>query len=354
VIESNFGSTLTIGVEEEVMILNADTLEQVPAVEALVAAAEGRALPGVLKPELFASVVELTTGICAGPDEAIAALHELRATAHELAAARELVIAAAGSHPTSIPEEQEIAPDERYHRFVEYAGITARRQGVSGLHVHVGMPDADTCFRVLEIILPWLPLVLALSANSPYLAGAESGMLSVRAEILAMLPRSGAPPAFRSYEEWEAFVERLVASGVGNDATSFWWDARPSPKFGTIEIRMPDQPTSLRRTGELVRLLRDLCAWALDAPARPFEPAGRGVYAQNRWAAARFGPYAELVHPDRAETLTVPQLVRELPIDGGALDGKSCEADRQLEVGRANGLRAVCADLVDRSLVSAA
>ena len=347
-IEQNFGSTLTIGVEEEVMILDAETLEQVPAVETLVAEAEGRTLPGVLKPELFASVVELTTGICASAEEAIDSLHELRAVAHEVADANGLRVAAAGSHPTSIPEKQPIAPDERYHKFVEYAGVTARRQGVSGLHVHVGMPDGDTCFRVLETILPWLPLVLALSANSPYLAGAESGMLSVRAEVLAMLPRSGAPPAFRSYVEWEAFVERLVASGVANDATSFWWDARPSPKFGTIEIRMPDQPTSLRRTEELVVLLRDLCAWALDAPPRPFDPAERGVYAQNRWAAASRGPRAKLVHPDGAQALTVTQLMRELPVDS-TLDGGSCEADRQLEIGRASGLRAVCADLVERT-----
>jgi carboxylate-amine ligase len=145
-------------------------------------------------------------------------------------------------------------------------------------------------------------------------------------------------------------VERLVASGVANDATSFWWDARPSPKFGTIEIRMPDQPTSLRRTAELVRLIRDLCAWALDAPPRPFDPAERGTYAQNRWAAASRGPHAKLVHPDRAEALPVAALVRELPA-GSVLDGDSCEADRQLEVGRADGLRAVCTDLVERTRV---
>jgi carboxylate-amine ligase len=351
-IEQNFGRTLTVGVEEEVMIVDADTLEQVPAVATLVAGADGRAIPGVLKTELFASVVELTTGVSATADEAVAALRELRAVAREIAEANELRVAAAGSHPTSIPEQQEIAPDERYHAFVEYAGITARRQGVSGLHVHVGMPDAETCYRVLELILPWLPVVLALSANSPYLSGRETGMLSVRSEILGLLPRRGAPPAFRSYDEWEAFVERLVATGVANDATSFWWDARPHPKFGTLEIRMPDQPTSLERTAALVRLLHDLCAWALDAPPRPFEPAERGVYDQNRWAAARFGPHGKLVHPDRsAEALTVPELVRELPVDAGGLDGAFCEADRQLDVGRASGLHAVCADLVERSLV---
>ena len=259
-------------------------------------------------------------------------------------------MAAAGSHPTSRPERQEIAPDERYRDFVEYAGPTARRQGVSGLHVHVGMPTAADCFRVMETILPWLPLVLALSANSPYLAGEESGMLSTRAEVLGYLPRRGAPPPVRSYADWEAFVERMVSTGLAQTYTSFWWDVRPHPHFGTLEIRMPDQPTSLERTAAFTRLLRDLCAWALEAPPRPYDPSERGIYDQNRWAASRFGPHGKLIHPDRAVALTVSQLLADLPVPARGFDGESCEGDRQLGVGRANGLRAVCADLVERSI----
>jgi carboxylate-amine ligase len=212
------------------------------------------------------------------------------------------------------------------------------------------MPSADDCFRVLETILPWLPLVLALSANSPYLAGADTGMRSARAEVLALLPRAGAPPALRSYAEWEAFVEHMVATGLASTYTSFWWDVRPNPQFGTLEIRAPDQPTSLERTRAFVRLLHALCAWGLDAPARPFEPSERGVYAQNRWAAARFGTHGKLIHPDRADALSVPDLLAELPVAADGFDGLTCEADRQLEIGSADGLRAVCADLVERSV----
>ena len=153
-------------------------------------------------------MVELASAASDTADEAIDRLLELRRAAIEIAESNGLRVAGAGSHPTSVPEEQEIAGDERYRDFVEYAGSSARRQGVSGLHVHVGMPDADTCFRVMETILPWLPLVLALSANSPYLAGRETGMLSTRAEVLGLLPRRGAPPAFRDYAGWEAFIER--------------------------------------------------------------------------------------------------------------------------------------------------
>jgi carboxylate-amine ligase len=340
-----------VGVEEEVMILAADTLEPVPRVETLLAGSEGRSLPGVLKTELHASVVELTSDVSANAEEAIERLAELRAAASEIAEQNGLRVATAGSHPTAIPAELEIAPQERYRDFVAYAGPTARRQGVNGLHVHIGMPDADTCFRVLETVLPWLPLVLALSANSPYFEGRDTGMMSIRAEVLGFLPRRGAPPPVRSYAEWEGFIERMVGSGVAADYTSFWWDVRPHPRFGTLEIRVPDQPTSLERTAALVGLLRDLCEWALDAPARPFAPAERGVYDQNRWAASRFGPHGNLVHPDRDIAVPVPELLQELPVPAHGFDGATCEADRQLEVGRAHGLAAVCADLVERTRV---
>ena len=149
------------------MILEADTLALASGVEAVLAGVEGRELPGVLKMELLASIVELATIVCATPQEALAALRELRAAAEEGARASGHRIAAAGTHPFSLPQAQDIAPDPRYGEFVEYAGITARRQGVCGLHVHVGMPGPEQCMRALEGVLPWLPLVLALSANSP-------------------------------------------------------------------------------------------------------------------------------------------------------------------------------------------
>lgn len=349
-IEQHFGRSLTVGVEEELWILDAETLQLAPQVEKLVNGSEGRRLPGELKTELHASVVELTSGISEDADEAVERLIELRRAAQEIAAESNLRLAGSGSYPTSIPAEQEIAPVDRYREFVEYAGPSARRQGVSGLHVHIGMPDADSCFRVMETLLPWLPLVLALSANSPYFECCDTGMLSVRAEVLGFLPRYGAPPAFRDYAEWEKFIERMTATGLANDYTSFWWDVRVHPHFGTLEIRAPDQPTSIERTAALVRLLRALCEWALDAPPREFAPAERGIYQQNRWAAARFGPHGKLVHPDRDVAVTVPALARELPVPVDGLETDRCEGDRQLEVGRAEGLQAVCADLVERSV----
>jgi carboxylate-amine ligase len=353
-IESKFAETasFTVGVEEELMVLDAESLALAPRAAELIAAAEGAALPGTLKSELFASALELNTGVCASAAEGAATLSELRRGAARLAEERGLRLAAAGSHPFSRPEEQEIADDPRYAEFVEYAGVSARRQGVSGLHVHVGMPSAEACFHALEGVLPWLPVVLAWSANSPYFAGEETGLVSNRAEVLAELPRHGAPPAFRSYAEWEEFAERFIRLGLADDYTRFWWDIRPHPRFGTLEIRMPDQPTELERTVGFVALLKGLCDAVLERPPVPHDPAGRGMYQQNRWAASRFGLAAELVHPDGDRTARASDLATELSAlaGGDGLDPTRMEADRQLEVGRADGLEAVCADLVERTL----
>jgi carboxylate-amine ligase len=359
VIDEHFGesSPFSLGVEEEVMIVDADTLTQVPAVDLFVREGNG------FYTELFASVVELKTGICESAHEAATELHELRQRGAEIARRNGLRLCAAGTHPLSEPEEQPIVQKDRYRGFVEYAGVSARRQGVNGLHVHVGMPSADECLRCLETILPWLPVVLAASANSPYLAARETGLASNRAEILAQLPRSGAPPAFRRYAEWETFVEQLVQLGFAPDYTVLWWDVRPHPRFGTLEVRMPDQPTALARTAEFVALIQALCGWALDRPEPSYHPAGRGLYQQNRWAALRFGPAARLVHPEGDRAAAAADLAGELvenvrpfarqlssEVLVARLDPSRCEGERQLEIGRAEGLDAVCADLVERSL----
>jgi glutamate---cysteine ligase / carboxylate-amine ligase len=343
-IEQHFGESdpLSIGVEEEVMLLDAESLAPVAGIRELLAAVDGAELPGRLKTELHASVVELNTDICGSVETAVEALARLRATAAEALERQGRRLAAAGSHPFAEPEELEVVDEKRYLQFVGYAGVTARRQGVNGIHVHLGMPGAEECLATLETMLPWLPLVLALSANSPYLAGKVTGLASNRAEVLAQLPRSGAPPVFGSYAGWEAWIEHVIGTGVASDYTQFWWDARPHPRFGTLEIRMPDQPTALEVSAAFVKLLRDLAEWALEHPAA--EPADRGIYQQNRWAAGRQGPGAQLIHDGRL--LSVPDLVGELPVEPPDLDPATSEAALQLAAGDPHS---ACADIVRRT-----
>jgi carboxylate-amine ligase len=284
-------------------------------------------------------MLELYTPVSQTPEEVGEALGGLRATAAEIAEANGLRIAASGSHPISDPEEQEIVDEPRYRGFVEFAGVSARRQGVHGLHVHVGMPDLASCLRVMEGALPWMGAVLAISANSPFLSGRATGHMSNRAEILAQLPRHGAPPV-----DWPDAVERMVGLGIVKDSNDLWWDVRPSPKFGTLEFRVADQPTELDRTVAFVELIQSLCERLLeDADGRP---ADRTLYEEARWAAGHYGPRARLPHPDGDRMATVPQLLAELE---WPFDADRCEGDRQLEL----GVDDASADLVERTKVVA-
>ena len=357
------GAPFSLGVEEELMILDAETYEQVAAVDRILRGVEGLRLPGSLKTELFASVFETNTRVCATAAEVDEALPALRRAATAAAEAEGLAIAAAATHPFARPEAQPIVKEERYVTFVGYGGISVRRQGVQGLHVHVAMPSGDECWRCLDAIVPWLPVVLGMSANSPWFAGVLNGMASNRAPILAELPRAGVPPAFASYGEWETWVERLAALGVAEDYTRIWWDVRPHPTLGTLEVRVPDQPTDVRRSAAFAALLQALCATALEdglPSGGLLADRGRADYVQNRWSAARFGTRAKLVHPNGSSYVPAAELGAEL-LDliapaaralGGAellgrLDPAFCEADLQLDQ---TSPQAAAADLVVRSL----
>ena len=364
-IPHNFGGSepLSLGVEEELMIVDPATFDQVPAVERLLRRAGGEERDGRLKTELHASILETNTFVLGDAVEVDAALRALRRLAQDAAAAEGLALAASGTHPFAVSEAQQIVAERRYLDLAGYGGISVRRQGVQGLHVHVGMPSADACWACLEAVLPWLPAVLALSANSPWLGGRLTGMASNRAPVLAELPRAGVTPAFASYAEWEAWVERLVSLGAMEDATRLWWDVRPHPSLGTLELRVADQPTDVGRSAALAALLQAMCAAALDgglAPPAPLADHGRADYLQNRWSAARFGPQAKLLHPDGDTYVTAANVVRDLlervspAADGlggadllGRLDPASCEGRLQAAFATP---REAAADLVARSV----
>ena len=260
------------------MILDAETYALSPSVEALVEWAEGRSCRACSRwscsPRWSSSRPTSAT---------LRSRRSRRFVSYDEPPPRLPARTACASPPpapirSASPSSRTSLADKRYRQFVEYAGISARRQGVCGLHVHIGMPGAEECMRALEGVLPWLPLVLALSANSPYLVGEETGLASARAEVLAQLPRAAAPPVFASYANWEAFVERYVRLGLADGYTRFWWDARPHPKFGTLEIRAPDQPTAVELSGAFTALLQALCKTSVEGP--PPAPRSRRLRAE--------------------------------------------------------------------------
>ena len=225
--------------------------------------------------------------------------------------------------------------EPRYLRMLEELGPKLRRQLVCGLHVHIGMESFEACLRTLAAIVPWLPEVLALSLNSPYMEGAETGALSSRAARLGELPRGAQPPLFASPDEWKAYIE-----ATGEDYTRSWWDARPHPRLGTIEVRIADQPTDVGRSAALAALIQALCAVA------PVPDEGsRASYLPRRAAAAGRG---------EAQTTALLALVEPAARELGTWDvvetlGAPPEALRQLETGRREGLEAVVAELVERT-----
>ena len=278
---SRFGAATpwSLGVEEELMLVDAETLE--PSRDGF-SRAFGEATERI-KPELFESFVEITTTAVETPEEVEAQLRALRNEVADRAAAHSLSVIATGSHPTArgrVP----LVPVERYWRLKAQLGPQLYRQQVCGLHVHVAIPDPDTCLRAFEGVLPRLPGLLAASANSPFWNGAESGRRSIRSQILLEMPTGGTPPLLRSWGDWEAATQ--------GDSKRRHWDAWPRPEYGTLEVRVLDQPTSLRRTVELAaevqRLVRE--AAQMDGP-----PLDRADYAAQRDTAGREGggPEAE-------------------------------------------------------------
>jgi carboxylate-amine ligase len=349
VVPHRFGRSppFSVGLEEELFVVDLETSAPAPVPPGLLDGAR-------FKAELFRSMLELTTTVCADVHEAVAELAGLRAAARRHVQAAGLELVAVGTWPTAVAEREEVTPKEPLRRFAEYAGSSAQRQHCAGLHVHVGVASPEECMGRLEAVLPWLPVLLAVSANSPYVAGRETGLASARAELLALLPRSGAPPAFAGYEAWSSFAENLVRLGLADDLMRLWWDVRPHPRLGTLEVRVPDQPTRLADTGALAAVAHALVA-AADPAGRV---ADRGVYAQNRWAAARFGAAAGLIHPDDGRLATPAELLAELLawVEPAARELGSAEylvrlqgldqAGAQLEIGRRDGLETLCGTLV--------
>lgn len=228
-----------------------------------------------IMPELFESFVEITTPVVETADEVESELRALRHEVAERAAEHGLAVIAVGSHPTS-REPVPIVPIERYQRLKAKRGASLNRQVVAGLHVHVSVPT-DVMLRAFEGMVPHLPALLAASANSPFVDGADSGWRSIRSQILLEMPRGGTPGVLRSWDDWEK--NRL-------------WDVRPRPDLGTLEVRVMDQPTSVRRTAELAAEVQRLVWEAAEWSGEPFD---REEYARERERAAREGggPEAE-------------------------------------------------------------
>ena len=296
------GSSYSLGVEEELPIVDATTGELVPKIEEIMSR-----LPEELREsvsyELFQSVLEIKTPVCATAAEAEKHLRELRGRVGSWAAACGASLASAGTHPFSRYRDQRVTDQERYRQVIQTLHWVAQREVIFGQHVHVAVPGPEESIIAHNRLSERTPLLLALSANSPFWQGFDTGFESARVKIFETFPRAGLPPAFPGYEAFENYVDLMVASGAMEDYTYCWWDVRPHPAIGTIELRVLDSQTSLKYTTSLTALTQCLVAQVLEEVG-PHEPYDRYLAVENKWRAAMHGMDAAFY--DAGEGITVP------------------------------------------------
>jgi carboxylate-amine ligase len=316
VYEMQYGSgpPLTIGVEEEYMLLDAGSLELAGKIDEVLAALPDEAWAKRVMPELFESTAEIATGICRSVDDARRDLAEIRLGLAGSLRPLNLRLGSSGTHPFSFSENQRITPRDRYRYLLEQLQYVARRELVFGMHVHVAVPDAEAAIHVMEGVLVELPVLLALSSNSPFWRGRASGLASTRSAVFAAFPRSGLPPRFESYEDYADTISWMEATGAIGDYTHIWWDVRPHPRLGTIELRVMDVQFDLDTTLCLASYVQSLVAALLDGMEKGEEPPSfhRTLIAENKWNAARHGLDAPLMDLAAGKRVRVPakQLVR--------------------------------------------
>jgi glutamate---cysteine ligase / carboxylate-amine ligase len=305
------GPSYTVGVEEELMILDAESFGLANEIEAVIDAYDG---DGEVKPELLQSVLEIATPPGKDVAEVGEHLRALRRDVGEAAAGRGLAIGSAGTHPFALWEDQRVSTDPRYRELINALRFVARQEIIFGLHVHVGMDDAEKAIHVCNGMRVHVPVLQALSANSPYWRADDTGLASARMPIFRAFPRVGVPPAYKDWADYESRIQFMVDTGVMKDYTYVWYDVRPHPEFGTVEVRAMDAQTHVEHSLALAALIQ---AMAKEL-AEHFEADGElGAYPyemldENKWLAARHGLDGELVDlPDR-QLVRTKELVRRL------------------------------------------
>jgi glutamate---cysteine ligase / carboxylate-amine ligase len=306
----------TVGIEEEFAILDAATLDMVPRFEELKeAGAKDEVLADAIAGELIRSEIEIRSGRGEDPHDALTRQRVARRRLFALAAQHGIALGATGTHPWADYREQEFIDTEHYRRVSEGLQYAAKRNNTFGLHVHVGVGGADRAIRTCDRLRPVLPLLLAVSANSPYVDGRDSGLHSARTEVFTRtFPRCGVPDAYGSWDAFAAYIDFLVRVNSIQEYTQVWWSVRPHLSFGTVELRMCDAQTTAPESDALIGLHVACIAQAArdEAEGVPFDdPPGR-LIEENVWRAIRHGLDGRFVDLERAEEYEGAEVVDRL------------------------------------------
>ena len=295
----------TLGVEEEFQIIDPETRQLRSHVQQMMEEGK-RLLKERVKPEMHQSVIEIGTGICKNIGEVRRDIQETRTENIRLAARQGMRVAAAGTHPFSDWADQLIFPDPRYDSVVEEMQVLARANLIFGLHVHVGIHDRTTALQIFNEACYFLPHLLALSTNSPFWLGRNSGLKSFRTKVFDRFPRTNIPEYFESPAEFDDFVRILVQTNCIDNGKKIWWDLRPHPFFETIEFRVCDIPMRMDETVTIAALIQAICVklYNLRAQNLGWRRYRRALILENKWRASRWGIDGKLI--DFGKEIEVP------------------------------------------------
>ena len=352
------GAPYTVGAEEELMIVGGDRLELTPAGARVV-----EALPPELgehvSPETHASALEIQTGVHGTVAAAAAELEGLRATLGRELEVLGLRAASAGTHPLALGLDTEVSPHERYQHLYRDLGALARREPTFALHVHTGLPTPEAGLRAYNHLRTQVPLLIGLSANSPFWRGRDSGLASARTFIFSAFPRTGLPRAFGSYDEYVAAIDALIRAEAIPEPTFVWWDLRLQPTLGTLEIRVMDAQVEVADTGPLIALVQCLVRAAVEGDDLPPAPLPE-IVDENHFIAARDGADAVLIEGGRRLPLrsVLDQVIAgcrdhaavlgcEAELDAASALARDTGADRQRRAAAEHGVSGITSTLAD-------
>jgi carboxylate-amine ligase len=326
---------LTLGVELELQLVNTHDYDLAPYSDEMLRLMARYTLPGSVVPEMTSSMIEISTGVCESPAQVVSELSEIRDALVKCADKLNIALVGGGTHPFQQWHERRIYDKPRFRELSELYGYLSKQFTIFGQHVHVGCPDADSALLMLHRMSRYIPHFIALSASSPYVQGQDTQFDSARLNSVFAFPMSGRAPFTLSWDEFGKFFAKTTRTGVVKSMKDFYWDIRPKPEYGTIEIRVFDTPLTVERAAALAGFVQSLASWFLHE--QPFMPQEDDymVYTYNRFQACRFGLEAVYVDPPTGQ---------HMPLRDHIIQTLRQIGDHSRRVGASHGMQLLAED----------
>ncbi len=304
----------SLGIEEEYMVLDPKTFDLRSHIDAELLSKGQMLLHEHVKPEMIGSMLEIGTGVCKDVTQARDEITKIRSIVAHLSKQNGLLLGAASTHPFAHWKDQEIFPDERYRIIVEDMQVLARSLLIFGMHIHIGIENREIQIQIMNEMRYFLPHILALTTNSPFWTGTNTGLKSYRSKVFERFPRTNFPDYFNSWGEYQSYIDLLVRTGCIDNAKKIWWDVRPHPNFPTLEIRICDLPMRVDETIAIAALCQAIVVklYSLYSKNLSFRLYHRALLMENKWRAVRYGLDGKLIDFGKQREMPTRTLIGEL------------------------------------------